>query len=259
MKILSLNLWGGKAFSPLMEFLGKYNNDVDVFCFQEVFGTSNNVVETGGARANLLQELSNLFINYREFYYPTIRGVNPKGHVGFDLKFGLATFVKREIEIESEGDFFTYRSRFAPTKPDFTDEPSNVVYLNFNHNDKSFLVCNIHGIWYSGDKLDNPNRLAQTKKILEFIKKHEGPKVLCGDFNLRPETQSIKMLEQGLNNLVKECKIKTTRSPLDPFQGTKDFQSFADYTFVSRDIKVVDFQVPTVSVSDHLPMILEFE
>jgi len=34
---------------------------------------------------------------------------------------------------------------------------------------------------------------------------------------------------------------------------------FADYVLVSQEIKVKDFHVPDVEVSDHLPMVLDFE
>ena len=254
-KLLSLNLWGGRAYGSLMEFLEKYNGDVDIFCFQEIFDTADNVVETGGARANLYQELSNLFIDYHGFYYPTCRGVDPTGHIGFDLKYGLGIFVKKSIIIDNQGDFFTFRSRFAPMKPDFTDNPSNVSYVSFNKDGKNFLICNIHGIWHPGDKLDNSDRIAQSEKTLEFTRKHAGPKILCGDFNLRPYTQCIKMIEQDFINLIKKNEIKTTRSSLDPYQGTPEFQPFADYTFVSKDINVVSFEVPVVEVSHHLPIV----
>lgn len=88
---------------------------------------------------------------------------------------------------------------------------------------------------------------------------HKGGKVLCGDFNLLPQTKSIAMLEGRMRNLIKEYNIKTTRSKLNPYHGTPTEQHFADYVFVSEDIKVLDFKVPEAEVSDHLPMILEFE
>ena len=36
-------------------------------------------------------------------------------------------------------------------------------------------------------------------------------------------------------------------------------QHFADYVFVSKDVKVKKFEVPYLEISDHLPLILDFE
>ena len=55
---------------------------------------------------------------------------------------------------------------------------------------------------------------------------------------------------------VKEYQISTTRSPL--YRNFAEMK-FADYTLVSPGIEVKTFLVPQVEVSDHLPMILEFE
>ena len=52
MKIITLNLWGGKIYDKLIEFL-KSKQDVDIFCFQEVFD-SQEKEEARGHRANLL-------------------------------------------------------------------------------------------------------------------------------------------------------------------------------------------------------------
>ena len=58
-----------------------------------------------------------------------------------------------------------------------------------------------------------------------------------------------------MTNLIKKYNIKTTRHKLYPgFENNK----FADFVFVSKGIKIKNFQVPNIAVSDHLPMILEF-
>ena len=78
---------------------------------------------------------------------------------------------------------------------------------------------------------------------------------MSGDFNLLPDTQSIKKLENfGLRNLVKEYNITSTRTSF----YTKS-EKFADYAFVSSEIAVKDFKVLPDEVSDHSPLYLEFE
>ncbi|MBP8994985.1 MAG: hypothetical protein KBG30_14410 [Bacteroidales bacterium] len=81
-----------------------------------------------------------------------------------------------------------------------------------------------------------------------------GAKILCGDFNVAPDTKSMEILETSMNNLVKEYKVTTTRSHL----YTKEHK-FADYILVSPEIKVKKFEVIQDVVSDHLPLMLEFD
>ena len=96
----------------------------------------------------------------------------------------------------------------------------------------------------------------RSQKILGFIKKHGERTALLGDFNLNPSTQSIRILENELVNLILDYKIETTRSNL---YSKKTEMPIADYCFVSKDLEVKDFQVPYVEASDHLPLILEIE
>jgi endonuclease/exonuclease/phosphatase family metal-dependent hydrolase len=80
-----------------------------------------------------------------------------------------------------------------------------------------------------------------------------GAKILCGDFNLLPDTDSLAILEQGMRNLVKEYRVTSTRS-----QFYEKPDRFADYILVSPEVIVEDFQVLDEAVSDHLPLLLEF-
>jgi endonuclease/exonuclease/phosphatase family metal-dependent hydrolase len=78
-------------------------------------------------------------------------------------------------------------------------------------------------------------------------------RILCGDFNLLPNTDSLTILEQGMRNLIKEYPVTSTRSR---FYEKPD--KFADYILVSPEVVVEDFQVLDEAVSDHLPLLLEF-
>lgn len=131
--------------------------------------------------------------------------------------------------------------------------PKNVHHVSVNAGGAEYLISNFHGLWFPYDKLDNADRIVQSEKLLSFLNAHNGKKIVCGDFNLMPDTKSIQIIEGGMRNLVKEYNISTTRSSL-----WEHPQLFADYTFVSSEVVVRDFKVPRITVSDHLPMILEF-
>jgi endonuclease/exonuclease/phosphatase family metal-dependent hydrolase len=79
--------------------------------------------------------------------------------------------------------------------------------------------------------------------------------VLCGDFNLLPDAGSMRIFgAAGLRNLVLEFGVTSTRTSLYP-----GLERFADYVLVSDGIGVRDFRVLLDEVSDHAPLLLEFD
>lgn len=181
MQLISLNTWGGKIYKPLINFLQKHSKDTDIFCFQEVFQTNSDIKVMYERRMNLFADLSQVLTNHQGYYCPTIKNYvifsrSNVYHTDFNLYFGLAIFVKKDIQVQDHGDF-----------------------------------------------------------------------------NLDINTRSIEILEENLINLIKKYNIKSTRNKHFPGQ-----EKFADYMFVSQGVNVLNFKVPDLEISDHLPMILEF-
>lgn len=260
MKLISLNTWGGRYFKPLIRFIRENSQNTDIFCFQEMRHTTTNIREFAGYRANLLSEIKNILTDFQVFYFPTMKGFdNEASPANFDLTFGQAIFAKNSIKITNAGNHFIYRDENSPNiNKDFSNLPVPLQYISFTIDNKELTVFNFHGSPMPGDKLDTDKRLAEANKSKDIIDKKSGAKILVGDFNLLPQTQSIKIYESNMRNLINEFNIVTTRSRLSPFYNTPDFQRYADYTFVSSDVEVKSFQVPDVAISDHLPMLLEF-
>ena len=137
-------------------------------------------------------------------------------------------------------------------------------FVSFEFGNKVVNLMNVHGKAHPGHKKDIPERILQSQKIIDFMADKSGPKIIGGDFNLLPDTESVKMFEKaGYKNLIKDFNIENTRNRLswEQFQHQPDFvkQYFADFCFVSPDVKVKSFEVPYNEVSDHLPLILDFE
>ncbi|MDP2671931.1 MAG: endonuclease/exonuclease/phosphatase family protein [Candidatus Daviesbacteria bacterium] len=260
MRLISLNTWGGKVFEPLMQFIQDNSVSSDIFCFQEIFSTTSNFKQFPEYRANLLEEISKILPDFNYFFDSVMEGLDIEANpVEFNLKHGLATFVRKDFSLKDYRNFFLYKNKTSKLiKKKFSDIPVNIQLLNFTKDSKEFIVCNFHGASFPGSKKDTPQRIEQSQKIRNLLKEKDCAKIIVGDFNLLPNTKSISILEEDLRNLIKEYNIQKTRSRIDLFYGKDNFQKFADYTFVSRDINIIDFQVPYVEVSDHLPMILEF-
>ncbi len=265
MKIISLNTFGGTFFEPLMEYVMSHASDTDIFCFQEILHTEEEIKESAGARANLFAEMTDALNDFTRYFSPTQEHFLPTGYTENDIHFGMAIYIKKGYQ-ETFGQFFMngYRNSLDPNN-DLT-MPTLTQYVQFQVGGEQLTVCNVHGIAWPGNKLDSPIRLEQTRKILAFVESQPGEKIICGDFNLLPETKSVIQFEEhGFRNLVNEYNIKSTRGSLvkkihPEYEHTPEgFQEFADYTFVSSGIHISHFDVPNLPISDHLPMIVEFD
>ena len=250
MKLISLNTWGGRAGKEkLLEFFSRHKG-VDIFCLQEIWSGGEHEIQgfdwAEGAVTQILTNIAEILTDHKVFFYPHYKDF-----------FGLSIFVRNGLKIIEEGDIFVYKDRgdvlADSNKP--ANSPRNLQYLTIETPHGVRTILNFHGLWNGGGKTDAPERLIQSDNITKFIKELSNPHVLVGDFNLLPDTQSLKKLEDfGLRNLIKEHGITSTRSSY----YTKPAR-FADYTLVSKDIKVNEFKVLPDEVSDHLAMYLDFE
>lgn len=260
MKLVSLNTWGGKIYQPMIDFIKQQSKDTDIFCFQEIYDTSSDIKQYKNIRPNLLNELIKILPDFQFFYSIEIRGFDTiPDPVDFHLTMGKAIFTKNNIFVTTTDDILLYGDREERSlKKDFSNLSVTLQSIEFTIQEKEFTVVNIHGTPFPGNKLDTKLRLEHSCKIKRFLNSKPGAKIMVGDFNLLPQTQSIKLFEDNMRNLIKEFNIEKTRSKLSPFSSSPDFQKFADYIFVSNEVNVENFEVPKIDISDHLPMILEF-
>lgn len=261
MKLISLNTWGGKYVDPLIDFIKQHSKNTEIFCLQEIYNTSSDIKQYRNIiRANLLTELKNILKDFQVFYFPTIFGFDDEANkIDFNLSYGPAIFIKKSIKVAFHHDYFIYRDKsLYNIKKNFSNLATPLQHIKITLNNKIFNIFNFHGTPYPPAKKDTVKRLNEARKVKKIIDKTNGAKILVGDFNLSLHIKSIEIFETGMTNLIKKFNIQRTRSRLSPYYGKRNFQKFADFTFVSSDVNVIDFQVPEVEVSDHLPMILEF-
>ena len=122
-------------------------------------------------------------------------------------------------------------------------------------NGKDIQVITVHGIW-TKDKMGDERTLNQIESILEEVR-YDIPCIVTGDFNLLPKSESIKNISQKLTNLIEKYDIKSTRPSFD--DGLDKGDIVCDYIFVNDKVKINDFKVINTNVSDHLPIVLDFD
>jgi len=237
MRIIFLNSWFGQIGNAYFDFIKEESSKTDIFCFMEV-------------SPELYSKLSSTLKNFDGLYK---EGLHLKS---LEIMCGQAIFARKGIKIGKSGKVSIYRQSII--------DVGFMLFSKMNIGEKKFWIGNVHGKTLPGDKFDTPIRLKQSQKIIDFFADKNEPKIIGGDFNLEFDTKSVKMFEEaGYKNLIKDFDIKTTRNELSwkQFRNTPGFvqQYYADFCFTSPEIKIKGFNVPDIEVSDHLPLILDFE
>ena len=234
MKVVTLNIWGGSVRVPLLNFFRQYA-DVDVFCLQEVYHQSTGKISTDGRFCSLsiFDDIAACLPDHIGFFRPIVGGI-----------YGLAMFVHKTVTVREEGDILIHE------EPEYTGtgpaHPRNMQWMRCQQAGHPYAILNVHGLWNGQGKTDTPARLAQSTCIKTAMAQFKDPLILCGDFNLRPDTQSLAIIAENMQDLVKQYGVTCTRTSL----YTKP-ERFADYIFTSDLIQVRGFQVLPEEVSDH--------
>ncbi|MCA0254069.1 MAG: endonuclease/exonuclease/phosphatase family protein [Proteobacteria bacterium] len=241
LKLMTLNIWGGHVESPLLGFIENYKG-VDIFCLQEVYKDANAQISTEdrSLSLNIYSKIQGILKNHNGYFSPVVDGV-----------YGLATFVKKDIEVMQYGQVKIHDNpNYIGKGPTHSRIMQN---YDLKYKNTEFTVLNVHGLWNGNGKTDSPERIIQSNKIKDFVNKIDKPLILCGDFNLAPDTNSLKIVEDGMIDLVANNNILSTRTVLYPGK-----EKYADYIFCSYEIKILDFSVLPDVVSDHRPLLVKF-
>lgn len=252
MKIITLNIWGGRIKDSFNHFFEQYKK-TDVWMFQEVYNTDKTPEP---ARVT----------PYRPDFqlYTTIKGFL-SDHQGYFVQtvlneYGISGFLNKDAKVIEYGEHLLARGNWNhPGCESDLDRDHNrkLQWFEVIVNGKICLFVNVHLTHRPKGKGDSEKRLAQSKMIVDFLNLFNCPKILVGDFNLLPNTESIRAIESaGMRNLVKEYSITSTRTDL---YDEKSKWSFSDYIFVSQEIKITEFKVLPDVISDHSPLYLDFE
>lgn len=241
--IMSLNIWGGQLAQNLSDFLSEQKKFVDVFCLQEIYDSPpRNLKDPPYQQALTFSQIQKILPHHKGYF-----------RSGSKNSKGIALFIQKSLLVEKEGDLLIHEAQNAPK--DSPDHPKNLQWVKIKlPSHQNLCIAHFHGLCrFDGQKIDSPRSLNQLRRIQKFLETQSFPYILCGDFNLRPNTQGIKLFEKNLkmNNLVMKNHFKTTRNPL----LYKKNEPYADYFFTSPDIAVEKFEVLTVNVSDHYPLV----
>lgn len=261
MKLLNLNI-GIKINNTkeVAEFI--LNQDADFVAVQEIIRhLEPSVFEEFKSKEGIEKALNNLY-PYK-FFGPLwiTEAFHKEGKIHRDfgglIEQGNEILSKYPIiEATNEHYYKTYSYAIDWTNWQTEDHGRAVVVSKHNVNGKTLRILNLHGIW-TRDKKGDERTLKECQYIIDRAADDNIPTIISGDFNLAPNTPSIALLNKHFRNLINEYGIKTTRP--DFKDSIDEGMNVVDYIFVNDLIKVGDFKVIDSTISDHLPLCLDFE
>lgn len=220
----------------------------DILVAQEVYAGDDQKLPPN---YRSLAEISRALDLPHTFFSPTFRDLSDVGAI----EQGNAIFSHFPI-LETRTMFFDvpYNPSRVET-PDSTFTPRNLQHAVVDVQGTVLNVFNTQGIW-GFDGNDNPRRLAMADAIAKEIQGK--PRViLAGDLNVQEGTEAIQKIEAHLTNVFKgglTSSFNLRHKPGNPFAS-----AIVDFVFVSADLRVLAHRAPDVDVSDHRPLVCEFE
>lgn len=243
MKILQLNIWGGKLDKQIVSLLER--EQADIVCLQEV-------VSVPGGSTFFFEDLEELQkdAGYNYAYHTASHNFKLMNRTA-----GWGNAIVSRFPFVETNDLYTYKE--ATVDFDYLEETDYNTGRALQHavvdtESGPLNILNHHGYHLPSHKNGDDETLRQCGMIADYVKKLEGSVVLCGDFNLVPDSPSIGLINEVLVNHVKERGVLTTRTPL-----THKTEA-CDYIFTSPDIEVKNFQVLDDIASDHKALTIEF-
>ena len=242
MKIMTLNMWQGRLEKVLLSHLETL--DVDFACMQEAVSCTG---DTAGLATTYQKAGKSLGLDQSFFSPITHTKLGAK-----DLEFGNVIYGR--FPFLQSNTVFTrgeYKENF-----DFDADDYNIrafQHVEVQVGDKRLHLLNHHGHHINEHKLGDEETLRQVRQIADYLGQLEGAVILCGDFNLSPESNSIGVLNNILRNLSTEDGVQTTRSRLT------SKNEVCDYIFVNNEVQVEHFVMDDEIVSDHNALIVDFD
>jgi len=254
-KLLCLNVFAGRydrdatgRSGNLFSYLKA--QDADIMCLQEALDTTtpwNDEVYYPDLRARLCA----LFPDHTSFMMPLMDDWLWGRPVQHPISFGNLILVRNTIPVGKHEEHMLVGTRRGPPLSDRgVDHPRGIQFVELPA--LGLWIGNFQGIVDGNPfKGDNERRLAQARGVAASIAgKHC---IIAGDFNIWPKTESMRIIDKEFRNLVIEQGITNTRGVLSSLFDC------SDYILVPPELQVLAFRVDQIAVSDHLPLLLEFE
>ena len=254
LKLLQLNINALNHLSQLQNFLQQHT--FDILQFQEVVGkgtTMGNIYSSPDSM-EILEKI--LGPSYQSFLAKndTITS-SPTAY------FGSATFIHLRHPVVHHEIIWLHKRNtpFPQESHQYGHMTRSVLAVKIATDTTPLWLLNTHLTWGPTQE-DTPEKMQQSKKLLEFVASLKEPFLLSGDFNVDNNSQIIRTLEKYGRNLPKEYQVTNTLNPRTHRARHLFPKGLAvDFIFTSPTLLVKDFQMLHDDISDHLGLAVTIE
>ena len=238
-KILQLNVWGGRIKDGLSSFIAEGN--YDVICLQEAVWDKHKTKALNQFMDTIdkIKETAGFIYEMRSSHFgiPLINGAVQ--YESGNAILSKIPFTRSEEKIIL-GDY-----QVATDLPSYQQAVTNNRYTAQKVTlDNKLTIINYHGYWQK-DPLGNETSVQCMRSVADMARNEDLPVVICGDLNVIPEAEAMRELD-FLRDLTAIHHIPTT---LRNIRFKKNVP--CDHILISNDLSYQDFTVIDAPVSDH--------
>lgn len=241
MKLIQLNTWSCKLSTEIVRLFEQ--EQPDITCLQEVVQA-----EFGGKILETIDEITNEY-PFVDYYYTPLVEFAFMHH-----RASRGNMITSKLPITNKAELWThgqYTEDFDYVDSGGYNIARNIAHATVASPEGPIHVLTLHG-YHLPHKNGNEETLRACRELLEYAQQLIGPVIITGDFNLAPQSESIKLLENAFRNLSTEYKLLTTRNHLT------NKTEVCDYIFVNNEVRVDNFYMSDIIASDHNALVLEF-
>jgi endonuclease/exonuclease/phosphatase family metal-dependent hydrolase len=249
MKIVQLNIWQGRLLRQVLEFLRKERPDF--VCMQEVY--SSKIDNSSQDFLRSFERIQALFPNYHGYFSARydLPVLDEKARYGIGMLSRFPITDTETLFVVGSRKSFATAAELAAHQGQ--KEPCNLqrVIVRID-SDTSFCLINHHGYWEPNGMGTDANVRAM-EKVGEIVRNSPRPLILAGDLNVVFESPAMKPIQAQLNDLTQAYRLPTTLSEFGKVSNVA-----CDHICVSDGIDVHSFHASDALVSDHMPLVMEF-
>ena len=238
MKLLQLNAWGGKLGWQIIDLVKA--EQPDIICLQEVndidgprdylFASLDDIAEAAGLPYRFMSPVDGSRYQKRWLAYGNAI-LSREPLLGAETIFTLGQ-LNDDFDLALEAD----------------KESRNLQHVRLA---SGLHIFNHHGLFVPEGKNGNAETDRQMGLVYDQIAAAQGPVIFCGDLNLAPTTPAVQRFSKLLTNL--SADLGST------YNWLSIHKVVCDYIMTSPEVRVQRFAMLDAVVSDHNPLILEFD
>lgn len=160
------------------------------------------------------------------------------------VKYGDNSKFHKVPVIRNQGNAFLYNDHLHHSEFHYFDKGTKTLIIELELEDVRFFLVHL--------ALGSKTRLKQITQLYKIIKNSPKPIIIGGDFNLMLGDVEIELFLEASG------LINPNKNNFPTFPSWKPSKHL-DFILHSKEIIVKEFRVPSVTLSDHLPLILDFE